>query len=375
MKRVLFIGFGFIGRYLEPCVRALGEPAPETVYAVKASGRGLEELRERFPYTFSYGDNAAALEAADPDIVILCPPPETVPAITEEVLRPYFARRRAAGRALPVIYTFAPTPPASYFREVLGDGVLAAKILPNVVDRIGKLDMAPIGTNFISLDPAAVWPEAERETLCRFLAPFGENIFLTDDDSLRLLAVKITAHIFYEISFSIADAAERCGVSVTLAQLGSAVRAARFAMPDCRVPMLCPCGDEGLPEALREFVRRLTRAWYGGIEAYAAATDYTIPRETVRHINALSFELNVLPVQLETREKLRENTRDHGTKGGVLEKGCIFFERYLRQPLEEETRRVLAGRGSDDFFDFVEGMSFTISLAALRQSYRLAGGR
>ena len=88
MKRVLFIGFGFIGRYLEPCVRALGEPAPETVYAVKASGRGLEELRERFPYTFSYGDNAAALEAADPDIVILCPPPETVPAITEEVLRP-----------------------------------------------------------------------------------------------------------------------------------------------------------------------------------------------------------------------------------------------------------------------------------------------
>ena len=95
----------------------------------------------------------------------------------------------------------------------------------------------------------------------------------------------------------------------------------------------------------------------------------------MRHINALSFELNVLPVQLETREKLRENTRDHGTKGGVLEKGCIFFERYLRQPLEEETRRVLAGRGSDDFFDFVEGMSFTISLAALRQSYRLAGGR
>ena len=80
-------------------------------------------------------------------------------------------------------------------------------------------------------------------------------------------------------------------------------------------------------------------------------------------------------VQLETREKLRENTRDHGTKGGVLEKGCIFFERYLRQPLEEETRRVLAGRGSDDFFDFAEGMSFTISLAALRQSYRLAGGR
>ena len=65
-----------------------------------------------------------------------------------------------------------------------------------MVDRIGSINMAPIGTNFISLDPRAHWSEAEREKLCRFLSPFGENIFLTDDDSLALLAVKITAHIF-----------------------------------------------------------------------------------------------------------------------------------------------------------------------------------
>ena len=102
-------------------------------------------------------------------------------------------------------------------------------------------------------------------------------------------------------------------------------------------------------------------------------TSATIPLETVRHINSLSFELNVLPVQLETREKLHENTRNHGTKGGVLEKGCIFFERYLRRPLEEMTARVLDGEWEEDFFDFVQGMSYTISLAAYRQSYRLTG--
>ena len=101
--------------------------------------------------------------------------------------------------------------------------------------------------------------------------------------------------------------------------------------------------------------------------------EYSIPRETVRHINALSFELNVLPVQLETREKLHENTRNHGTRGGVLERGCIFFERYFQRPLEEAVDQLLAGGLGEDFFDLAQGMSYTISLAALRQSHRLAG--
>ena len=54
-------------------------------------------------------------------------------------------------------------------------GTLAAKILPNVVDRIGSIDMAPIGTNFISLDPRAQWPRGGPETLAFSLSPFGEN--------------------------------------------------------------------------------------------------------------------------------------------------------------------------------------------------------
>lgn len=373
-EKIFIIGFGFIGRYLAPCYEALlGQPTPEQVLAVKASSRGVEELRQQYPYAISVGDTAAVLEREHPTILVLCPPPTEVPGIVREILAPYFERCRREGRRLPVIYTFAPTPSADWFLDELGAGTLAAKILPNVVDRIGSIDMAPIGTNFISLDPRAKWSEADRETLCRFLSPFGENIFLTDDDSLALLAVKITAHIFYEISFSVADVCESRGIPVTLSQLGSAVRAARFSMPDCRLPQLCPCGYDGLPDRVAEFMRRLTLAWYAGIEAYADSLSYTIPMETVRHINSLSFELNVLPVQLETREKLHENTRNHGTKGGVLEKGCIFFERYLRCSLEEMTARVLDGAWEEDFFDFVQGISYTISLAAYRQSYRLTG--
>lgn len=54
-------------------------------------------------------------------------------------------------------------------------------------------------------------------------------------------------------------------------------------------------------------------------------------------------------------------------------RGGVFFERYLRRPLEEMTARVLDGEWEEDFFDFVQGMSYTISLAAYRQSYRLTG--
>ncbi len=373
-EKILIIGFGFIGGYLSPCYRELlREVSPETVFAVKATDRNLQVLRERYPYSISAGDTAAVLERERPTVLVLCPPPELVPEITADILAPYFERCRQEGRQLPVIYTFAPTPGAEFFLDRLGPGVLAAKVLPNVVDRIGEIDMAPIGTNFVSLDPRACWPEEELQRLGNFLSPLGETVFLTDEDSLKLLAVKITAHIFYEISYSIADAAARRGVEVTLSQLGSAVRAAWFSGPGKGIPQLCPCGEECLPEPLRNFVHWLTLAWYRGIEDYAAAMEYSIPRETVRHINALSFELNVLPVQLETREKLHENTRNHGTRGGVLERGCIFFERYFQRPLEEAVDQLLAGGLGEDFFDLAQGMSYTISLAALRQSHRLAG--
>lgn len=373
-EKIFIIGFGFIGRYLAPCYEALlGQPGPGNVLAVKGQHPGTGGAAAAVSLRHFGGGYRSCAGAGASQHSGAVSAAHRGAGIVREILAPYFERCRREGRKLPVIYTFAPTPAADWFRDELGEGTLAAKILPNVVDRIGSINMAPIGTNFISLDPRAPWPEAEREKLCRFLSPFGENIFLTDDDSLALLAVKITAHIFYEISFSVADVCGSRGIPVTLAQLGSAVRAARFSMPDCQLPQLCPCGYDGLPDRVAEFMRRLTLAWYAGIEAYAGSLSYTIPLETVRHINSLSFELNVLPVQLETREKLHENTRNHGTKGGVLEKGCIFFERYLRHPLEEMTARVLDGEWEEDFFDFVQGMSYTISLAAYRQSYRLTG--
>ena len=55
-EKIFIIGFGFIGRYLAPCYEALlGQPGPGNVLAVKASTRGLEELRQQYPYAISVG--------------------------------------------------------------------------------------------------------------------------------------------------------------------------------------------------------------------------------------------------------------------------------------------------------------------------------
>lgn len=353
-EKIFIIGFGFIGRYLAPCYEALlGSPARGMYWQSRPAPGDWRSCGSSIPTPFRWGIPPLYWSGSSqyPGAVSAA---HRGAGIVREILAPYFERCRREGRKLPVIYTFAPTPAADWFRDELGEGTLAAKILPNVVDRIGSINMAPIGTNFISLDPRAHWPEAEREKLCRFLSPFGENIFLTDDDSLALLAVKITAHIFYEISFSVADVCGEPGHPGDTGPAGFGRAAARFSCPSCRCPSLCPCGYDGLPDRVAESCGGSILAWYAGIEAYAGSLSYTIPLETVRHINSLSFELNVLPVQLETREKLHENTRNHGTKGGVLEKGCIFFERYLRHPLEEMTARVLDGEWEEDFFDFVQ---------------------
>ena len=74
-EKIFIIGFGFIGRYLAPVMRPCwGSPPPEQVLAVKASSRGVEELRQQYPYAISVGDTAAVLEREHPTILVLCPP-------------------------------------------------------------------------------------------------------------------------------------------------------------------------------------------------------------------------------------------------------------------------------------------------------------
>lgn len=380
-EKILIVGMGYIGGFLLPGCRALlgeGDLHPR-VFATKATHRDLEERRRRFPYTISVGDTGAVLERERPSIIVLSPPPTQVEEIAREILLPHYAACRRAGLPLPDLYTFAPHPSAGFFVELLGEDVLCAKLLPNVVEEVEGIPTAPLGSNFISPAPGREWPEERKSILERFLAPYGESFYLTDEDSLLFLAGKITSHICYEITDTIARTAAGLGVEVEQNALGSAIRAVHRS----RFSTLCPGGEQppalippavaGVPAVLRDFVERLTVAWYDGLWGYTAGEPCSLSQKDAARLSNLSFELNVLPIQLEGWEKLQANTRNHGTKGGVLERGCIFYDRHLREPLEEAVTRLLTGGLEADFFDFVEGMGYTITLAAHRHAHRLSG--
>ena len=134
MEKIVVIGVGFIGGYLQKGFRALlGDDLRGHVFGIKGSAAGLREKQAELPFAVSAGDSAAVLARENPDIIILSPPPSVVPTMTSEVLKPHCDACRAAGHPLPDLYTFAPTPNTDYFRAVLGSDVHVAKILPNIV--------------------------------------------------------------------------------------------------------------------------------------------------------------------------------------------------------------------------------------------------
>ncbi|MBQ8585041.1 MAG: hypothetical protein IJ452_02005 [Butyricicoccus sp.] len=372
MDKIVVIGVGFIGGYLEKGFRALlGEDLRGHVFGIKGSTAGLAKKQTELLFAVSAGDTAAVLARENPDIIVLSPPPSVVPAMTSEILKPHYDACRAAGRPLPDLYTFAPTPNTDYFRAVLGTDVHIAKILPNIVAQTGGVDLSPIGMNYISIDPRDQWPQERLERLLTVLRPYGECVVLTDRDSLVLLSGKITSHCCYEVCFTIADVMAQRGTPVTIAALGSALRAAHRDFCEPPLPDLYPCGMDGLSAPLADFMRRLTRAWFDGLHDFSRGSDLTIPEADALRVDHSSFALNVFPLQFETREGLAQNTKNAATKGGVLERGIEYYHEAIADRLAAALRAHLDGTAEDDFFDWLRIQSCALSREAFARSCEL----
>lgn len=372
MEKIVVIGVGFIGGYLQKGFRALlGGELRGRVFGIKGSAAGLAEKQAVLPFGVSAGDTAEVLAREHPSIIVLSPPPSTVPAITAEILKPYCDACRAAGRPLPDLYTFAPTPNTDYFRAVLGADVHVAKILPNIVAQTGGVDLSPIGMNYISIDPADEWPEDRLDKLLAVLHPYGACIVLTDRDALVLLSGKITSHCCYEVCFTIFDVMEQTGTPVTISALGSALRAAHRDFCQPPLPDLYPCGMDGLPVALSDFMSRFTRAWFDGLHDFSRESGLSISEADALRVDHSSFALNVFPLQFETREGLARNTKNAATKGGVLERGIEYYHEAIADGLARALRAHLDGRPEDGFFDWLRGQSRALSREAFRRSCEL----
>lgn len=366
--RIVIAGMGFLGEYLLPGCRALCSDLASSLAAVKGSEKGLAEKQKRFPFPVSAGDLPEVLWRRKPDILIFAPPPEKARRIFKDSVVPYARERQKQGLPF-AVYSFVPDIEPSWFSKEAGTALPAAKIMPSMAEPIGDVDTSPLGASLYTA--AGPWNRGQKECLKRFLAPFGESFQLEDKDTMALLAGKITSHLCCNIAMTVSDAVSGCGLDVSTRRIGEAIR--YFHRFRRKVPSadLAPASLDGLPDRLAGFLEALEKAWFGGILDFTFSRPLSVSRETAERISRLSFEMNVLSVQLEERGKLEENTRNHATSGGLLERGCRLFGSYVERELSAAVGKALAGTCPQSFFDLLEGWSFLITLAVFRHGDRL----
>ena len=347
--RFLLIGLGNIGRYVYPCYSSvLGERLARDLLAVKATDAGVEELRARYPFAIrTDGDCAAAAAEIGPDVILLACRPHQVQPLVEEQLRPYFDRCREEGRPLPLIVSYAPAPAVTWFREALGEGVLAANVIPNMVDYTAGICTASITHNMVTLDPAVTWPEAELAFLKRYLAPQGLYLPCRVEETIPLMCAKVVSHRLYDICTALAEGCTAGGQALTHNQAAEAGRAYLRARFDTFEPDIWHCSVAVLPKPLRPLVEAVLRAWYDGIiqVCFEHGLDSFVSGRFLRGM----FDLHLLTVSLVDRAQLIRNTKDHTTPGGVQEHSCRAFAAGPEAELREAARRFAAGEPDPDF--------------------------
>jgi len=368
---IVVVGLGTIGQFLLPGYEMLlGDRVSANVYAVKATDRNLEKLRESLPFKISVDNLPEILRKTHPDIVIMCPTPKQIPGIAKDILQPYFTEARTKGISLPDIYTFGPSPDPRFYYELLGEDINCVKYLPSMAEPFKGVPLQKIGPSFLSFVPEYPFPEDRKQRAIDFSNLFGKTFLLEHQQSLVGLSAKNTAHTCFEISYAIADAMKAEGYAVDTSNVGSALRAAMREHVGLSGEGLYPCSLKDVPEEIRGFVGKLSVAWYEGILKYIVSTG--VNPQIAEKFHQGSFESWTLTIQLASREELEATTKRHATKGGVNEKAINVFMSYFESNLKSSIKKYLNNQLDPSFFDTAEGLAYTINLTVNRHSHRLA---
>lgn len=369
---IVVVGMGFIGGFLLPGYEMLlGGRVATNVFVIKATDRDLKKLRAEYPFQITVGNTLEVLREKKPDIIIMCPPPAEIPVIIKDTLAPYFAEARAAGTALPDIYTFGPVPDPQYYYDYLGSDIHCVKFLPSMMETVGGVHLQKYGGSFLVFTPADPFPPERRQRAIDFSDLFGRTFIIPHDQSLYALAAKNTAHTLFEISYAVSEALQELGHNASTANVGAAMLSLyREFMGGGKIEV-CDGSMKGVPEKIIPFLKGLTEAWYKGILTYIMSVG--CEEDLARDFHGANFESLLCTVRLATRKELEESTANHATKGGVNEKAIEVFMACFYGPLKEAARLHMEGKASESFYDVAEGMAYTINQTVHRHAYRLAG--
>jgi hypothetical protein len=326
--KIVIIGMGYLMEYLLPCHRKfLGTNLAGNVVAVTADEADIPRKRAAAGFEVVLNDNLGTLRRVRPDIVFFAPPPSLAPKLTEEALVPYYRELRKNGEPLPDLYAFPPNPAGDYYLSMLGGDIHVVNILPNMVTVLGDRDVSQEGYSNVTFPKKAPWKKENRDRLEAFFAPIGDVVEVGPDYVIPMLAGCVVCHNISEVIFSVSDGMTEGGFAPDFHKIAGAMRHYHQKAHFYDVPGSLPCGTEGLDGKLLNALEKTALRWYAGIEKFYGET--RMDEKLTREILVPQLDLHLQAHQLEEREVLEKKTRQHATKGGVLEMGCrTFTERY-----------------------------------------------
>ena len=326
--RLAVIGMGWIGEYMVPCYeRLLGNGHASRILAVKATDRRLEELRKRYGFEVMAGDCLERLKALRPAFLVLSVRPYEMEGVVEGTVKPYIGYLRDQGAAMPLIFSFAPSPPPKWYTQTLGDDVRTVCVLPAMETSIGGVDVYSLACSQVTYDQGIPLCEGHREAVSRFLGPLGSVLWCTPDESMALLSMNITYHMLYPLCFAL-ERHYGAGGCARAAGILYALNCERLR----RTGLVMPEPDPD--EADKRQLAWLEKGWYEGALDFASGHG-RMPDNglspNARVLAPRAFELHLLSLRLETRQFLEEKLRDHATPGGMTEKAVKEFTRLWKE--------------------------------------------
>ncbi len=361
-ENIVIVGMGFLATYVMACYeRLLGDDIGTNCIGIKGSDRGLKERQAQCPFPVIVGKVRETLEERRPDIIVLAVKPDQIGDMTEGTLAPYYQMLREKGEPLPDLYSFAPDPSVDYFYGALGADVNAANMIPNMVSEIEGRHVAPVGVSFVAFDPRRQWPEANRKRALEFLIPTGTVVEVDADKAIPFLSAQCACHLMFELNYIAQDVQKEFGLEKTLSDSAAAYRTVfhkRFQDPCTE---LIPCAADGVSPELAEFMDVVMEGWYQGVLRFTQSEQ--IPHEAADRLICGSMEALLMEAQLEPKEQLVQNTKNHATPGGFLEMCLITFHKRGYQYITEQMEKWLKGERNEKLESEIAEISFTVAKA------------
>lgn len=318
-SKIVVIGLGFLMEYIHPCFKnALKDEVKDNIIGVTADEKDLQGKIERLGYKVILNDNAKALDEMKPDVIFFAPPPTLAKELTENVLVPYYQKVRDNGEAIPTLFAFPPSPAGKYYMDILGNDLQVINIIPNMMTKAGDENIANERCNLITYPIDGNWPQADKDKVAEFFAPFGDCLNCTPSNILHVLSTEIATHPLTELCDVAARKFNEAGIKCDYKDVASVLRALHQKNTGYKAKNTNNCSLADLEdEKCIGLLDKVLTSWYNGLHNYIAENGLTNDEATF-FLNPL-FDIYFHITQITSREDIVAKAKKDATKGGMLE--------------------------------------------------------